>query len=113
MDTRRKIGMAHAPGRPIFVAYFDILTPPLIRRLCELSEPVTALVLDPPNSILPAGTRAELAASLVCVAAVIPVSGNAASLLQSLQPANIIHWEREDALRTAELVDHVRTLHDS
>jgi hypothetical protein len=118
MDTRTKIltveqALVAAHGRSVFVAYFDVLTAPLIRRLHEIAAPVTAVVLNPPAPLLAPQARAELAASLACVEAVVPVEGDHATFLQQLNPACIIHWEAQDSVRTAHLVEHVQTRYRS
>jgi hypothetical protein len=116
LDTRQKIltpaqALAALKGRRVFVAYFDVLTAPLIRRLGSIGHPVTAIVADPPSPVLPARTRAELAASLASVEAVIPIAADLPAFLQQLQPVDIIHWESEDAHRTAQLIEHVQSLY--
>jgi hypothetical protein len=116
LDTRLKIlspeqALAALKGCTAFVAYFDIVSVPLLRRLAEVGRPVVAVVLDPPNPVLAARTRAELAAALACVEAVVPLEGDPASFLVELEPDNIVHWELEDAQRTSSLVEHVQSLH--
>jgi hypothetical protein len=115
LDTRLKIlsveqSLASLRGCSVFAAYFDILSVPLVRRVIAIGKPVVAVVLDPPKPILPARTRAELAASLAAVEAVVPIGEDAASFLRELEPDNIVHWELEDAQRTARLVEHVQHL---
>ena len=115
LDTRLKIlstdqALAALKGCAVFIAYFDILSAPLLRRLAEVGRPVVAVVLDPPNPVLAARTRAELAAALACVEAVVPVSGDPGPFLLELEPVNIVHWEQEDAQRTARLIEHVQSL---
>ena len=116
LDTRLKIlspeqALAALKGCRVFVAYFDIISVPLVRRLAEIGRPVVAVVLDPPNPVLAARTRAELAAALACIEAVVPFAGDPASFLLELEPDNIVHWELEDARRTSSLVEHVQSLH--
>src|SRR5258708_5125110 len=76
MDTREKIralaaaakvavGLRQRGARLRLIAgYFDVLTPGHVRRLRELADgqPIMAAVLDPPDPLLPARARAELAA---------------------------------------------------
>jgi hypothetical protein len=117
LDTRQKIltheqALAALKGCRVFAAYFDILTVPLIRRIQEEGQPVVAVVLDPTDAVLSARTRAELAASLACVEAVVPFAGDPAAFLEALEPVKIVHWEGEDARRTANLIDHVQSLHN-
>jgi hypothetical protein len=116
LDTRQKIltpeqALASLRGCHVFVAYFDIVSAPLVRRLAEIGRPVVALVLDPQHPVLSSRTRAELAAALASVEAVVPLAHDPAGFLEALEPARIIHWEDEDALRTASLIDHVQSLH--
>lgn len=116
LDTRLKIlspeqALASLKGCSVFVAYFDILSVPLLRRLAEVGKPVVAVVLNPADAVLGARTRAELAAALACVEAVVPLEGDAASFLRELEPDNIVHWEQEDSQRTARLIEHVQSLH--
>jgi hypothetical protein len=114
LDTRLKIltpeqAVAVLKGCRVFVAYFDILSVPLLHRLAEIGRPVVVVVLDPPNPVLSARTRAELAAALACVEAVIPISGDPEAFLEQLEPDNIVRWEYEDAQRTASLIEHVQS----
>jgi bifunctional ADP-heptose synthase (sugar kinase/adenylyltransferase) len=116
LDTRQKIltpdqALAAWKGCCVFLAYFDILTVGLIRRIAEAGRPVVAVVLDPPNPVLSARTRAELAAALASVAAVVPVPADLPRFLEALEPDKIVHWESEDAQRTANLIEHVRAIH--
>lgn len=118
LDTRQKIvtteqALATLKGRVVFVAYFDVLTVDLIRRIAEIGEPVVAVVLDPKNPVLSARTRAELAAALSSVSAVVPLSGDPTDFLEALEPDKIVHWEGEDAQRTSKLIEHVRSLHSA
>jgi len=115
LDTRQKILTPEQAlalkGCCVFVAYFDVLTVGLIRRIGEVGRPVLAVVLDPPKPVLAARTRAELAAALAAVYAVVPMAEDLAGFLEALEPDKIIHWESEDALRTAKLIEHVRAIH--
>jgi hypothetical protein len=118
LDTRAKIltteqALAALKGCHAFVAYFDILSVALIRRIAEIGRPVVAVVLNPPNSVLSPRTRAELAAALAAVEAVVPVSEGLDAFLEALEPGKIVHWESEDAKRTANLIDHVKSLQES
>jgi hypothetical protein len=115
MDTRRKIISAETAlnsfkGCTVFAAYFDVLSVPLIRSIAETGNSVVAVVLDPPDPVLNARTRAELAASLASVAAVVSIPQDPACFLKALEPAKIVHWEGEDAQRTAHLIEHVQSL---
>ncbi len=116
LDTRQKIltqeqALAALKGCCVFVAYFDVITVPLLRAMEEVGQKLVAVVLDPPNAVLSARTRAELAAALACVEAVVPLAGDPKAFLEELEPVKIVHWESEDALRTARLIEHVQSLH--
>jgi bifunctional ADP-heptose synthase (sugar kinase/adenylyltransferase) len=118
LDTRQKIltkeqALAALKGCCVFVGYFDVLTVTLLRRLGEVGQRVVTVVLDPASPVLASRTRAELAASLACVEAVVPFSGDPAEFLAQLEPATIVHWESEDAQRTARLIDHVQSLENA
>jgi glycerol-3-phosphate cytidylyltransferase-like family protein len=71
LDTRTKIvpaetALARRNGRPVVAVYFDPMVASHTRRLRELAEkhgPLTVCVCDPPDPLLPAQARAELAAS--------------------------------------------------
>ena len=115
LDTRRKIltqeqALAALRGCRVFVAYFDILSVPLLRRIAEEGEAVVAVVLDRADAVLSLRTRTELAASLAAVEAVVPIAGDALEFLEKLEPVKIIHWEYEDEQRTASLIAHVQSL---
>jgi hypothetical protein len=115
LDTRQKIltpeqALESLKGCRVFVAYFDVLSAPLVRRLSEIGQPVVVVVLDPPDPLLPARTRAELAAALKTSKAVVPLAGPPDEFLERLQPADIIHWEGEDAQRLSGLIEHVQSL---
>lgn len=117
-DTRHKIltpeqACAKATHGTVFLAYFDVLTAPLVRRIQEIEGPVTVVVLDPPAPLLTQQARAELAASLARVEAVVTLSTEPDLFLQQLNPDKIIHWEAEDSARTAQLIQHVQTRYRS
>jgi hypothetical protein len=114
LDTRQKIlttgqALAARKNHAVFVACFDVLTVALLRRIAEVGRPVLAVVLDPLHPVLPARTRAELAASLAIVEAVVSHPGDPTAFLAELEPDNIVHWESEDAQRTASLIEHVQS----
>ena len=98
MDTREKIiDLAKAAGiaaglrrrgeRVILVAgYFDVLTADHVRRFRELADgrPLMAAVLDPPEALLGAQARAELAAGLSMIDYVFLLDG----------PISSARWKR-------------------
>ncbi|MBI2685801.1 MAG: hypothetical protein HYX27_05765 [Acidobacteria bacterium] len=71
LDTRSKIVSAETArerlaGRPLVVAYFDPMVASHTRRLHELACQLGRLAIcicDPPDPLLPARARAELAAA--------------------------------------------------
>ena len=82
LDTRSKIlplSRANEFSGAIFVAmHLDPLTVSHARRLAEIAaegRPVVVLLSDPPTPLLPLAARAELAASLDSVCAVMIVDG--------------------------------------
>ncbi len=104
VDTRSKIlplSRADEFAGAVFVAmHLDPLTAAHARRLDELAakgRKVVVLLSDPPNPLLPLAARAELAASLASVSAVMLVD------LVSEHTADI---ERRDALVRQVLEKH-------
>lgn len=94
----------------LVAGYFDVLTPDEVRRLRSLSDGqrLMAVVLDPPNPLLPPRARAELAASLSMVDYVLALPG--ASLEQALEqirPDEVVREERAGAQRLQALIEHV------
>ncbi len=123
MDTREKIVSAElAPAligdrRVIAVTgYFDVLQAGLMQALRAISKAsaiVVAVVLDPPNPLLAARARAELAAGLEVIDYVVPVADDATELLRVLKPFEAIHEEQADERRTAKLIQHVQRKYKS
>jgi len=109
LDTRTKIVPADDPrlaGRPLVAAYFDPLVSTHTARLRELAAqhgPLAVCVCDPPDPLLPALARAELAAACRDVALV--VIGDA-SLSQATE---IIDERPADLDRRATLMRHVHS----
>ena len=94
----------------LVAGYFDVLTPDEVRRLRVLSDGqrLMAVVLDPPNPVLPPRARAELAASLSMVDYVLAFPG--ASLEQALEqirPDEVVREETAEAQRLQALIEHV------
>jgi glycerol-3-phosphate cytidylyltransferase-like family protein len=104
LDTRAKIAQTETGKtvRTIVVSgYFDPLTAAHARRLAELrsrADRLVAVVLDPPEPVLPARSRAELVAALACVDQVVLGS-----------PGHIdVHEEGADLERRANLIAAVQ-----
>lgn len=68
LDTRTKIVKAEeVPARLVVAAYFDPMVASHAQRFRELAEqhgPLAVCICDPPDPLLPAQARAELAAAL-------------------------------------------------
>jgi len=116
LDTRSKIlpvSCAAEWAGAVFVAmHLDPLTAAHAERLAELAlpgRPVVVLLYDLPDPLLPLDARAELAASLSTVQAVIPIpEGQTAARAASLAAVD----ERAgDLARREALVRHVFEKH--
>ena len=122
MDTREKIiDLAKAVDiaaelrrrgeRVKLVAgYFDVLTPDHVRRFRELPDgrPLMAMVLDPPDALLGARARAELAAGLSMIDYVFPLDGaNFEQAVEQIQPGEVVREEIADRRRSKGLIEHV------
>jgi hypothetical protein len=113
MDSRSKILSAETaadrfPDALWVLCHLDPLTADHVRRLAELAaqpRPLVVAVADPPDPLLPLASRAELAASLRCVAAVVagPPPEGAAVIDERARDL-----ERRDALTT-----HVHRRHSA
>lgn len=116
LDTRSKIVDAARLGEfaeAVFVAaYLDPLSAEHARRLEVLAEgrPLVVLLLDPPQPLLAAEARAELAASLACVTAVVRDGSTA---LAALPPGRVLREEAADLARREALMRHVHARHAS
>ncbi len=112
MDTREKIidwPRAAALKDAVFVVgYFDPLLAAQAARLATLTGPVVAVVMDPPDPILPTDARVVLAAGLSSVKhAVVATSDQLLEL-----PLDRIMDERANHLLDREaLGNHVRQRH--
>jgi hypothetical protein len=122
MDTREKIiDLAKAVDiaaelrrkgeRVKLVAgYFDVLTPDHVRRFRELPDgrPLMAMVLDPPDALLGARARAELAAGLSMIDYVFPLDGaDFEQAVGRIQPGEVVREEIADRRRSKGLIEHV------
>ena len=111
LDTRIKIipaARANELGGAVFVAmYLDPLTAAHARRIEEIAaggSRVVVLLFDPPAPLLPMEARAELAASLATVAAVMVGS-------DALAPLPHIDERSADLARRDALTRHVFQRH--
>lgn len=117
MDTRGKIvdlerarALARGGGLRAVAGYFDVLLAGHARALAGLRKPgvkLLAIVADPPDPVLPAAARAELAASL---AAVDYVVCDPAGAVLSLFP-DAVRLETADLERRRELIARVQGRH--
>jgi hypothetical protein len=118
MDTRAKIidlASAARLRRPgvrlkLVAGYFDVLTPDLVSRLGSLSDGgrLIAVVLDPPNPLLPSRARAELAAALSVIDYVLllPDAG-IEKALDEIRPDEVVREDMADGKRSQALIEHV------
>ena len=118
MDTRAKIidlASAARLRRPgvrlkLVAGYFDVLTPDLVSRLGSLSDGgrLIAVVLDPPNPLLPSRARAELAASLSVIDYVLLLPDiGLEEALEEIRPDEVVREDLADGKRSQALIEHV------
>ena len=118
MDTRAKIidlASAARLRRPgvrlkVVTGYFDVLTPDLVRRLRSLSDGgrLIAVVLDPPNPLLPSHARAELAAALSMIDYVLLLPDvGLERALEEIRPDEVVREDTADGKRLQALIEHV------
>jgi hypothetical protein len=118
MDTRAKIidlASAARLRRPgvrlrLVAGYFDVLTPDLVRRLGSLSDgaQLMAVVLDPPDPLLPSRARAELAASLSVIDYVLLLPDVGLDrALEEIRPDEVVREDMADGKRSQVLIEHV------
>ena len=111
LDTRTKIvspeeAEARLTGRLLVAAYFDPLVATHTARLRALAEqfgPLAVCICDPPDPLLPAQARAELAAACRDVEVVV-IGENALE-----NAAQIIDERSGDLHRRAALIEHVHS----
>src|SRR5579872_4843102 len=119
MDTRNKIiGLEQARALvlessinqdhlKIVTGYFDVLLAEHVRRLREIADGASRLlvvVLDPPDPVLAARGRAELVAALDMVDYVVPADEHAAqALLGRFTGGEVVREESDDLLRAHRL----------
>ena len=107
LDTRTKIvSPERVAGRTVVAAYFDPMVASHTQRLRELAEkhgPLAICICDPPDPLLPAQARAELAAA--CRDVELVVIGE--DFLS--QFTEIIDERPGDLDRRAALVQHVNS----
>lgn len=121
MDTRSKIlsmddALELRETVRAVVGYFDPLLAAHVRRLKELATSGTrlmAIVVNPAAPLLNLRARAELAAGLSMIDFVVPVEGDVEMFLARLAPVEIVRDEKDDELRTAQLIEHVQRRYDA
>jgi len=89
--------------KPIVSGYFDPLLALHVQRLEALATelgPLTVVLLDPPDAILPTDARAAVVAGLGCVETVLLSDGRPA-------PEARLQFESEDSVLRAGFLQHV------
>ena len=117
LDTRSKIlppSRAAEFAGAVFVAmHLDPLTASHARRLRQIAaggKPLVVLLTNPPSPLLPSSARAELAAALESVTAVMVLNGGVATIPEVARPSLIIE-EAADLERRQTLVRRVFDRH--
>jgi len=120
MDTRRKIlsweeALSLPPGRLIVVtSTFNPLVAAHVRAITAVrrrtaGHPVLVVVTPAEPELLPARARAEVAAGLRMVDYVLTADHEqTGKLIGVLAPSSWLRLEADDAVRTGQLIDHVR-----
>lgn len=111
LDTRTKIvhtDEAHRllAGKPVVAAYFDPMVASHTARLRELAlahGPLTVCICEPPDPLLPAAARAELAAACRSVSHVV-IGEDALAFA-----GEVIDERKADLDRRAALMRHVHS----
>jgi bifunctional ADP-heptose synthase (sugar kinase/adenylyltransferase) len=126
LDTRTKIlppdsaanlaAAVRAAGERVrlITGWFDVLQAAHARAFAEAAAAGGALfvaVLDGPSPVLPLRARAEMVAALAAVRCVIAVDGDLDAVIAAVGPAEILRWERDDAERLRQLIEHVKQRH--
>ena len=117
MDTRSKIRSADDAAEvsgTVVVGYFDPLLAAHVRRLEEIRRggaPLTVLIADPADPLLPSRARAELVAAIAGVHCVIEAGADPARVLARLRPSVILDERASDDARTRELAGHISARH--
>lgn len=124
LDTRQKIrsagsieNLSREFGTHAVMVHtaMDPLTLAHARRLKELAGPegraVVVLLADPPEPLLPQGARAELAAALDCVTAV--VTGLDPARLAEVPPSCLVDEQAPDLERRHSLIESVHHRHSA
>jgi hypothetical protein len=122
MDTRTKIlSAADAagpdPARPLLLATgrFDILRVEMARQLTAArartgARSLAIAILPLAGELAPVAARAEMAAALRVVDYVFfAPEGDLASLVQALQPLEILRLDEADEERKRQLTEHVHS----
>jgi hypothetical protein len=127
MDTRRKIltpenartaaQQIRSEGKRfnLLSGYFDVLQPAIVRSVAAHSEPgvpMFALVLDPPDPVMPRAARIELAVSLRLIDYVVHAPCESEKFIEQLAPDRWIPEEAAHARSTERLIQNVLERHD-
>jgi len=108
MDTRNKIvtaaEAAAAHSGSLVRGYFDPLAVAHVRRLEELTKPVTILLDSPEQPLLPVAARAELLAAVHAVKHVVIAEHGVPPEFAGM---HMIDERSGDEQRLRELMDHV------
>lgn len=89
--------------KPVVSGYFDPLFALHVERLEALATelgPLTVVLLDPPDAVLPIDSRAAVVAGLQCVETVVISDGHPA-------PEARLQFELEDSVLRAGFLQHV------
>ena len=107
MDTKSKIANLSAWNptalKPVVSGFFDPLLALHVERLEALATelgPLTVVLLDPPDAVLPTASRAAVVAGLECVETVLLSDGQQA-------PDARLKFEEEDLVLRAGFLQHV------
>jgi bifunctional ADP-heptose synthase (sugar kinase/adenylyltransferase) len=119
VDTRNKILSRDAalrlpPPLTLVTGYFDILRADHARDLQQArdrspSQPLLVMVLTGLRPVLNPRARAELVAALRMVDYVVTADdGDRESLIEALEPAQLVRLEAADQCRARQLMEHVQ-----
>jgi hypothetical protein len=114
LDTRAKIVSSQSisptgEGGTVVIGYFDPLFAANVIRLNEICDraPITAVVADRADALLPLRARAELVAALTCVERVILCEEDASQIASRLQATRIFDEREADEQRARDLSAHI------
>lgn len=120
VDTRTKIIelnemrerlLAPAPPRALVIGHFDPVVYTNVERMLELAAeygPLAVCVTSPPDPLLPARARAELAAALDCSEFVTVADHAETAILTGIPGLTVIDETHDDLRRREALMALVR-----